>query len=238
MKTLKGRGYYIDQIGRHWTLIGQGLNLSREYIINDGDIREFPFLNDAKIPFMTSSDGAPFELKKTKNYLIDACKISSGEKALLTSKGMRAFSSDLTTKVKPILILPRGISKHFCSMNMASAFSASFVEVYDDSKALDANMKLNLWLFLNSSVAWLLREISGRKNLGGGLLKAEAADLKQLPIYLDFNRNIDIINIYNRLKDREALDTIEEIDTPEHKIIDNLVFDYLGISSDIRIKIM
>ena len=32
--------------------------------------------------------------------------------------------------------------------------------------------------YLNSTLGWLIREISGRKIFGGGMLKAEASDLK------------------------------------------------------------
>jgi hypothetical protein len=97
---------------------------------------------------------------------------------------------------------------------------------------------LNLWVFLNSSVAWLLREISGRKNLGGGLLKAEAADLNQFPIYFEFDALSEIADIYSRLRHREALETMEEIDTPEHTRIDSIVFDYLEIPSKFRMEII
>ena len=85
-------------------------------------------------------------------------------------------------------------------------------------------------------MSWLLREISGRKNLGGGMLKAEATDLKSFPLYLQFNRQQEIIKIYEALSNRQAKDTVEELYSSEHKQIDKLVFDYLGISLDIQKK--
>jgi hypothetical protein len=123
-------------------------------------------------------------------------------------------------------------------MNKAGAFSASFVDVYDSEATLNADsaIALNLWLFLNSSIAWLLREVSGRKNLGGGLLKAEAADLNQFPIYFEFDRVSEVLDVYNRLKNREALETIAEIDTPEHAKIDDLVFTFLKAPEGLRVQ--
>jgi hypothetical protein len=240
LEILRERGIYINQVRGHKLSIGQGLNLSRDYIIDSSVIEELTFLSDAKIPFMTNADGAPFELSKTEKFLIDGSKLNRRQVAQLHSRGIKVFGSDLTSKVEPILILPRGISRHFCSLNKAGAYSASFIDVYDSSGLLnsDSVITLNLWLFLNSSIAWLLREISGRKNLGGGLLKAEAADLNQFPIYFEFDALSEIADIYRRLRRREALETIEEIDTPEHTRIDAIVCDYLEIPDKFRIEII
>jgi hypothetical protein len=93
-------------------------------------------------------------------------------------------------------------------------------------------------LFFNSSVGWLVREINGRKNLGGGLLKAEAVDLESIPVYMDFGKTTQIKILVRELAKRKALNTVEEIDTNEHQEIDKIVFDYLGIAIGDRIKII
>jgi len=236
LELLKQKGIFLGQIKGRKVSIGQGLNLQKDYIVGSTSIKKYPFLAHAKIPFMTSSDGAPFELDGTEKYLIDGSKLSQKQVAQLRSEGIRVFNADVTSKTTPILILPRGISRHFCAMNKACAFSSSFVDVYDSEGTLsvDSAIALNLWLFLNSSIAWLLREASGRKNLGGGLLKSEAADLNQFPIYFEFNRSSEILDVYNRLKNRQALETIAEIDTPEHAKIDDLVFAFLKASGSLR----
>jgi hypothetical protein len=238
LELLKQKGVFLGQIKERKLSIGQGLNLQKDYIVDSTSIRKYPFLTHAKIPFMTSSDGAPFELNGTDKYLIDGSKLSQKQVTQLRSEGIRVFSADITTKTKPILILPRGVSRHFCTMNKAGAFSASYVDVYDSEGTLSADsaIALNLWLFLNSSIAWLLREVSGRKNLGGGLLKAEAADLNQFPIYFEFDKFSEVLDVYNRLKNRESLETIAEIDTPEHARIDDLVFTFLKASEGLRSK--
>ena len=70
---------------------------------------------------------------------------------------------------------------------------------------------LNLWLFFNSSLFWLLREISGRKNLGGGMLKSEAVDLESMPVYMDFQPTGEIKKIFEKLSKRQALISVDEI---------------------------
>jgi len=62
------------------------------------------------------------------------------------------------------------------------------------------------------------------------MLKAEAIDLKRFPLYFAFEDTKAIRDVLSTLRDRQALDTLDEIDTSEHKIIDRLVFDHLGLS--------
>ena len=132
------------------------------------------------------------------------------------------------TRQKAALIMPRGINRYYCAINECNAFSSSFVEIYTDAK--NDKVILNLWLFLNSSIGWLIREISGRKNLGGGLLKSEASDLKNFPIYFDFKEDKLIKNLVSKLSKREAQSPLEEIYSPEHQLIDSIVFSYLQIN--------
>jgi len=210
----------------------------RVHILDNTIINECPFIRKALIPIMTSSDGAPFSLIKTENYLANKRLLNKEELKYLRSLGVQAFDLNSTSKNIPILILPRGIGRHFCAINFASAFSGSYVEIYGNSNMISEEMKLNLWLFLNSSVSWLIREISGRKNLGGGMLKAEAVDLKAFPLFYDFDDTKRIKNIYKEIQKREALQTLDELFTTEHKMIDDVVFNYLQIGDDFRNRII
>lgn len=126
-------------------------------------------------------------------------------------------------------MLPRGISRHYCALNSINCYSSSFVDVYDTYGNAPEDVIQNLWLFFNSSIFWLLREISGRKNLGGGMLKSEAIDLETLPVYMDFQKPKEIKDILQRIGKRQALVTVDEIDTTEHKQIDQIVFEYFGL---------
>ena len=107
---------------------------------------------------------------------------------------------------------------------MINAYSLSGVDVYSSNNVVSQKEVKNLWCFFNSSLFWLIREISGRKNLGGGLLKSEAADLVDLPVYIELSSSsLEITDKFSR----SAFETTKEINTPEHRLIDRLVFDAL-----------
>jgi hypothetical protein len=238
LDLLSDKALYINQIPNHRLTIGQGLNLTQQYIIDKKFISKYPFLNKAKIPFMTSSDGAPFILTQTEKFIINKMLLNKQELNIIQSESKKAFRTSSTRKSEPVLIMPRGIGRHFCSLNEVSAFSSSYVDVYDKKGNISEKVKLNLWLFFNSSICWLIREVSGRKNLGGGMLKAEAIDIKSFPVYLNLSCEEKIKKIYSTLKNREAFESLKEIETKEHKEIDNLIFGYLNISFKERGKII
>jgi adenine-specific DNA-methyltransferase len=216
--------------------IGQGLNKTKKYYVNEQIITKFNIPLNALIPILSSQDGALFNIKNTKQYLIDKNKIKKNEREKLSYEGIELFSTKSTRKIPPILIMPRGIGRHFCAYNNLQCYSSSGVEIYDNLGTLSMEKCLNLWLFFNSSVAWLIRETLGRKNLGGGMLKAEAVDLKGLHVYYDYKRDNKIQFIFELLKNREALSSVKEIYTNEHKMIDDIVFDALGIEGSHRVN--
>lgn len=232
IRLLQSKGSLISDVFNGSISIGQGINLTKDYQVLGNINKEFPFLEGHLIPLMTSLDGAPFNLTQTKKFLIDGSKLGSNIIKTLSKRKIKVFVPSSIKRIPPILILPRGVSRHFCAVNSISAYSASAVEIYGE---VTEEIQLNLWLFLNSSIAWLMREVSGRKNLGGGLLKAEATDLKSIPLYFEFGEPKKIKKIYESLQKREALDTLNEINTSEHNQIDELVFDYLEINK-IKIK--
>lgn len=232
ISILNSKAKYLNDLKNTHLSIGQGLNLSKSYEVDENILIQYPELKTAIIPYMTNHDGAPFCLKKTNRFILDRKNISKKLALELESDCVKIFDFSSTRKTPPILILPRGIGRHFCSLNLANAFTSSYVEIYDDSYNCAQEMKYNLWLFLNSSIAWLLREISGRKNLGGGMLKAEAVDLKSFPIYMDFKATKKIDEIFSKTKSRDVNDILTEIDTCEHREIDEIVFDYLELSEE------
>ena len=86
----------------------------------------------------------------------------------------------------PALIMPRGIGRYYCAFNLCRAHSFSGVDAYIKDEQWESDLHYGLWAFLNSSLAWLFREVTGRRNLGGGMLKAEATDMKMLPVGFRF----------------------------------------------------
>jgi hypothetical protein len=237
INTLYAKGEMLSKLGFY---VGQGLNLSSDYEVDSSIKQAYSQIKNAFVPFMTKYDGAPFNLKKTAKYLLDKNQLSDDMcRIVKKDEHVKLFDSELTNKKPPLLILPRGIGRHYCTFNAALAYSSSAVDIYCGKETYQKDTVLNLWVFLNSSVAWLIREISGRKNLGGGMLKAEAVDLKVFPIYLDLgNQSKRIEKLFDRMSGREALNIFEEINTPEHQDIDEMVFDYLDISSKNRKNIL
>ena len=133
----------------------------------------------------------------------------------------------------PALIMPRGIgSRYYCTFNACKALSFSCVELYLPSELWESDTHYCLWAYLNSSFVWLFREITGRKNLGGGMLKAEASDMKLLPVGFDFDFSKEAKQVLEAVKGREPLPVWEEVYTKEHLLIDNMVAEYLNFSDD------
>ena len=131
----------------------------------------------------------------------------------------------------PALIMPRGVgSRYYCTFNTCRAFSYSAVELYLPDELWETGQHYCLWAYLNSSFVWLFRELTGRKNLGGGMLKAEATDMKTLPIDFDFDFANDAKQVFDAIKYREPLPVVEEVYTNEHLLIDDMVADYLEFS--------
>ncbi|MDE2684057.1 MAG: Eco57I restriction-modification methylase domain-containing protein [Chloroflexota bacterium] len=131
----------------------------------------------------------------------------------------------------PALIMPRGVGdRYYCTFNACRAFSYSGVELYLPDALWESGLHYCLWAYFNSSLAWLFREITGRRNLGGGLLKAEATDLRSFPVDFDFDFANEAKNVFNRLRDRSPLPVAQEIHTDEHMAIDRMVFGYFGFS--------
>ena len=130
----------------------------------------------------------------------------------------------------PALIMPRGIGdRHYCMFNRCRAFSYSAVELYLPVDLWESNLHYCLWAYMNSSMVWLYREVTGRKNLGGGLLKAEATDLKTLPLEYDFNFAKEAHAVFDKLAKRTPLPVEQEVYTEEHLAIDEVVSQFFGL---------
>jgi hypothetical protein len=146
---------------------------------------------------------------------------------LLKSINLNELASGKQLKRKyPTIIMPRGIGTcHFAGLLPNKTLSNSFVDIYISDS--NEEKKLNIWLFCNSSLFFLYREISGRKNLGGGLLKSEASDIKSLPLYFPISEKKTILSILKRIG--VPLNLKDRLKTDVQKEIDCLVFSYFGL---------
>ncbi len=230
LSVLEQRAISLEKIGTpNKYQYGQGLNLVKSFFIPQAVISSLNIKSNAKIPILYS--GAPFQLDNSDWFLVNRSKTDKNTIKELKSLGYESFDTQSTRKLPPVLIMPRGISKHYCCKNNISAYSLSGVDVYCNSRNINQNELNRLWVFFNSSIFWLLREISGRKNLGGGLLKSEAADLKNFPVYIEMDIPKEILSLK-----REAIDSVSEIMTVEHKLIDELVFSALKLNENQKAK--
>ena len=117
-------------------------------------------------------------------------------------------------------------------MNEVGGYSASYVEIYEKSTLSDED-KLRLWAFCNSSLCWILREYTGRCNLGGGMLKAEATDLKRIPLCFNFDSIEEIKRIYNSsINESVPTDIDAAVNSSIHKQIDEIVFNFFGLPAE------
>ena len=207
---------------------GQGLNIASEYVLPENVCGKLNLDKDAIVPFFRK--GSAFCIESTKSFLVNYEKITDDVDKQVKNSGFKCFDFSGTRKIPAKFIMPRGIGRHFCALNHIEAFSYSYVEIYPKGSMSKADL-MSVWAYCNSSVFWLMRELSGRKNLGGGMLKAEASDVSRLPIpYKKLNPfQIKIEQIFKQCKSREPAQTKEEIFSQEHKLIDRIVAEALSI---------
>lgn len=212
--------------------IGQGLNITKDFIVYPELIENLQLEKNILIPYFTNDDGAPFIAKSTINYLINDTNLNEEIKEKLESNNVKVLDLNRGSRKIPDLILPRGLGRYFAAINKCEAYSSSFVEIYVDNSIKKESQIKSLWLFLNSSIGWLIREVSGRKNLGGGMLKAEAIDLKSYPLYFDFEIEDNVLDaLIQKCSIRENQNSLIEINSIEHREIDAIVFKTLGFTN-------
>ena len=150
---------------------------------------------------------------------------------------LRSDLSEVRLARAPALMMPRGIGRYYCSFNKCQAFSYSGVELYLPIEMWETDLHYCLWLYLNSSFAWLFREITGRTNLGGGMLKAEATDMKRFPSRFDFDFGDEAREVFADISNKPPLAIDDELRTLHHRRIDEVIGKYFGINdrqNDIR----
>ncbi len=213
-----------------WLKVGQGLNITKDYAN-----KKYALPTDIKpaelIAYLNVDENGYYIWDKCETYLLSNKEMSEERVLVLKREGYTIFDEKHCKRNRPALILPRGIgNKHFCSLNKNDGYSASCVDIY----VTKADRVNNLWLFMNTTLFWLLRETSGRKSLGGGMLKAEAVDLKQFPLYFDFVNTNKINELIEQAENKKVLNSLDEIETEFHKQIDDLFYVELNIPTNIQ----
>ena len=174
-------------------------------------------LNVSKSIVTAGSGSVPVVL----NTAAFVCKDSDGEADVRLPK----------TRKVPALFMPRGIGdRQWCSFNIGKCYTYSHVEIYLPDEWWFSDAHYCLWAYMNSSLVWLYREITGRRNLGGGLLKSEVSDMKRLPVGIRSDFAAEVKSVMKSLR-RDPLAIQDEVTSDEHQRIDELVFDRLGIGN-------
>jgi hypothetical protein len=220
------------KINQSFYSIGQGINVSQSSFI--------PKNEESKIASKNNTINAVFKeyqynYSDYSYFLYHSFEPNPSDTSMIKSINAEEFGKGKSFKRKyPSIIMPRGIGAlHFAGLMNDKALSNSFVEIY--LKTQDDEKKLNIWLFCNSSLFFLYRELSGRKNLGGGLLKSEAADIKLFPLYFPIADRKNILSIMKTMGTPCNLQ--DRMKTTIQKKIDHLVFSYFKISSELQSKI-
>jgi hypothetical protein len=99
--------------------------------------------------------------------------------------------------------------------------------VSDDAERLN--------VVLNSALVMMCKELYGRVNLGEGVLDTAVYEANQMPI-LDPRLLVleDAKQVEEQLASRDIKPVNEELETEEHRALDDMIFDVLGLTQGER----
>jgi hypothetical protein len=230
LKKIIEKGKKIDQ---SFYTVGQGINVNKNTFIPKQERQKFAQKSNTINAVFKEYQ---YTYSRYSYFLYHSFKPNQSDISVLETIGAEEFvNGKPLTRGYPSIIMPRGIgSLHFAGLLNGKAFSNSFVDIYVNTQ--DEEKKLNIWLFCNSSLFFLYRELSGRKNLGGGLLKSEAADIKQFPLYFPIADKETILAIMNEMG--KVINLQDRLSTSVQKQIDGLVFSHFGIKGKAQSKVV
>jgi len=121
------------------------------------------------------------------------------------------------------------IDKRFCVPINDPPIYAS--DVFFEWFIKDERKMNSILAFLNSSLMYLFIEMTGRANLGDGVLKVIGPDLDDLyVIELDDKQCKEITSSFNKLRERPIKPIFEEVKMPDRQSLDSLVLEALGLN--------
>jgi len=96
----------------------------------------------------------------------------------------------------------------------------------------------HLNLILNSTITILMKELSGRVNLGEGVLDTAVYEANRVPVLapllLAAAGATSLKDAFDRMRSREILPILDEIHQPDRRALDEVVFDVLGLTAGER----
>ena len=88
--------------------------------------------------------------------------------------------------------------------------------------------------YLNSTIIPLLVETEGITNLGEGVVYTNVYWLKTLPVLENHAAVNEVCQCYDKIKTREILPIFDEIQQPDRRALDTLIFDALNLTQGER----
>ena len=130
----------------------------------------------------------------------------------------------------------------------------NIIEAVVDHNLFELRMERyrELWFYLNSSLQGIFRELLGRSNLGEGALKTEGIDIKMFYVLRPEIFDIDLLNnTFRKVIKKKRFSIITELGfdpnkpireqepnpLPDRKVLDDIVFDALGLTKEERIEV-
>ena len=139
------------------------------------------------------------------------------------------------------LLAPCGYGDRiWCAVNRVKAIASnSYVEIrLQSSKYLPS-----IFFTLNHPVGWLFLELAGRASLGGGMLKVDPIDYRQVRVvkvsqelFVPFEREVQSVFVECGINPDSDVPIFEQEPNPlsDRKVLDDVVFDALGLTEEER----
>jgi len=129
------------------------------------------------------------------------------------------------------IFLSRGVGDRFyATLNKAKAIcSGSFTEI----RLKNPKHTEIVWAFLNSPVGWLFLELLGRSGMGGGMLKVDPTDIRQMLVIDPKYHKRSILPRLKNLLARKVGTIEEECQAEDRKALDHYIMEeILGLSRE------
>lgn len=170
--------------------------------------------------------------------------IKYGEKEILPKSRTLKAKKDwwyLSVREPADLIAPCGYGQSvWCGINSAQAITSNS---YTEIRLHFSEDLTSVFFTLNHPIGWLFLELAGRASLGGGLLKVDPIEYRQIPIvhiaqnlFVPFDRQVQ--SIFSECGiNPESGTPIEEQEPhplPDRAALDKVVFDALELTEEER----
>ncbi len=181
--------------------------------------------------------------KQIENKNIQKYLVYGAKEVLPNSNTLKSKSNwwKFTPREPADLLSPCGYGNTvFCAINEAKAISSNS---YTEIRLKDKEYKIPLFYFINSAIGWLLLEIVGRKSLGGGMIKVDPIEYRQIfVIRKEFlkqrallrNRKIRPIFEECGIDPSKPIREQEPKPLPDRAELDKIIFDELDLTEEER----